>query len=425
MMVRHLASMGLVAAAMAVVAFGGDADWPQWRGPNRDGHAASQTLMQSWPEEGPELVFQFDHAGGGYSAMSVVDGRMYTLGADQGDAFALCIDVASGREVWRTVFSATGGESDYNTRWGDGTRSTPTVDGQDVFVLSDVGIVAAMDRSTGRVRWKVDLVRDHGGSIPMWGYSESVLIDGDRVMCTPGGSNFMVGLDRRTGEKVWSSVGVDAPAQYASIVRGMAGGGVPYYATASKTGLIGLKISDGSSLFQEPATGNRVAVVTTPVVFPGGIYHTSAYYGGCARLKFEGETAELAYHLTDKTMHNHHGGVVLVDGVIYGFTKNSGGAWMAQDLDSGQTLWRERLRPNKSGSIAYADGRLYCYNDKDGVCYLVRPNRERFDPVGKVTLPRQTDRPRRLGAIWAHPVIADGVLFIRDQELIFGFDVGG
>ncbi|MEM9369373.1 MAG: polyvinylalcohol dehydrogenase, partial [Planctomycetota bacterium] len=136
-----------------------------------------------------------------------------------------------------------------------------------------------------------------------------------------------------------------------------------------------------------------------------------------------GIEADQVYHLDGKTMMNHHGGVVLIDGVIYGFTKANGGAWMAQELDSGDTLWEERLRPNKSGSIAYADGRLYCYNDKDGSLILVQPSRESWQPRGKLTLPRQTDLPRDRGAIWAHPVIANQTLFIRDQDLIFAYDI--
>ena len=403
-------------------AVAGDADWPQWRGPERDGHAASQPLLQSWPEGGPKLAMQFTDAGKGYSAMAIVDGQLFTLGANETMTFAICVDVANGTEVWRTEFSPTGAGKDYLVGWGGGPRGTPTVDGDDVFVLSDVGILASLDRKTGQKRWSVDLVNDYGGIIPKWGYSESVLVDGDTVLCVPGEANFMVGFDRRSGQEVWKSSGVNAPAQYGSIMKGSADGEA-YYVTASKTGLYGLKVSDGTQLFMETGSANKTATIPTPIILDDGVYHTSDYGAGCVLLKFENGAANLVYHMKDKTMRNHHGGVVLVDGVIYGFTKANGGAWMAQDLQSGKVLWENRIRPNKSGSIAYADGRLYCYNDKDGECHLVVPSREGWQSVGKVALPRETEFARGRGAIWAHPVIADGKLFIRDQDLIFGFNI--
>lgn len=418
-----VALVAIVSPSISDVAFAGDADWPQWRGPNRDGHAAEQSLMQSWPEGGPALTFQFNDAGRGYSALAIVDGEIFTMGADDQNTFALCIDIADGSEKWRTNFSTTGVDGDYNLGWGGGPRGTPTVDGDDVFVLSDVGVLASLNRKTGQEQWSVDLVKDYGGKIPTWGYSESILIDGDNVVCMPGEKNFLVGFDRSTGRQTWQSSGIDAPAQYASLVKGTAGGEA-YYAAVSKPGLYGVKVADGTQTFFEEGTGNNVAVIPTPIILKDGVYHTSDYGSGCVLVKFADDgSPNLIYHLEDKTMRNHHGGVVLVDGVIYGFTKANGGAWMAQDLETGEVLWQERIRPNKSGSIAYADGRLYCYNDKDGECYLVVPDRDRWQSTGKVALPRETSIPRDRGAIWAHPVIADGKLFIRDQDLIFGFDI--
>ena len=157
------------------------------------------------------------------------------------------------------------------------------------------------------------------------------------------------------------------------------------------------------------------------------IYHTSAYGAGNVLLKLtsgnDSIDAEQIYHLDGKTMMNHHGGVVLVDQVIYGFTKANGGTWMAQDLLSGDTLWEEKIRGNKSGSIAYADGRLYCYNDGDGTVLLVEPDRNEFKVMGELTIPKETSIPRDRGAIWAHPVIANQTLFIRDQDLMFAFNI--
>ncbi|MEM0927406.1 MAG: PQQ-binding-like beta-propeller repeat protein, partial [Planctomycetota bacterium] len=287
-------------------------------------------------------------------------------------------------------------------------------------------VAAALDRRSGDLQWSVDLVKTYGGKVPVWGYSESPLVDGDRVLVTPGGANFLIGLDRNSGTKIWGSTGVEAPAQYVSVMKGESGGR-SYYTTASKPGLYLFDAETGQGKLADEATGNGVAVIPTPIIRGEYVYHTSAYGAGNALFKLSGAppsvSVEPIYTLSTKTMENHHGGVVLVDDVLYGFTKQGGGAWMAQDFMNGETLWQERVRPNRSGSICYADGRLYCYNDKDGTVLLVVPSKDGFQQVGKLTLPAQTELPRGSGAIWAHPVVSNGRLMIRDQDLLYAFDV--
>ncbi|KAA5544376.1 PQQ-binding-like beta-propeller repeat protein [Roseiconus nitratireducens] len=404
----------------------GDADWPQWRGPNRDGHAAPQSLLSEWPSEGPQLKWSAMDLGTGYSAVSVVGDQVFTMGSVDGQAIVFCLSLSDGSQIWQTSIGRAGGDNDYNTGWGNGQRCTPTVDGDQVFALSDIGTVAALDRETGEVQWKTELVADHGGEIPTWGYSESPLVDQDRIIVTPGNANFMIGLDRKTGSKVWGSKGVNAPAQYVSVVKG-AVGSTAYYATASKPGLFAFDAASGDKLFADEMTGNKVAVIPTPVIEGNFLYHTSDYGAGNTLLELTGSSgaivAESIYALNTKTMGNHHGGVVLVNGVIYGFTKQSGGNWMAQDFKSGETLWMERSRPNRSGSICYADGRLYCYSDKDGTVTLVTPDRSGWVTNGTLTLPSQTEIPRKSGAIWTHPVVANGTLIVRDQDLMFAYDI--
>ncbi len=401
-------------------------DWPQWRGPNRDGHAAPQPLLQSWPETGPKLKWQYAETGSGYSAVSVVGTDLFTMGSSESGCSAICIDATTGHKRWETVVSRQSTGDDYNHGWGGGPRSTPTVDGDLVFVLTDIGVLGALNKSTGQILWSIDLVKDHGGAIPVWGYSESPLVDGNRVVVTPGESQFMIAVDRKTGQQVWSSKDVNAPAQYGSIVRA-AVGGKSFYVTASKPGLFAFDVETGAKLFSDSATGNDVAVIPTPIVAGDKLYHTSDYGAGNTLLKLtandHGVTAKSVYALNDKTMQNHHGGVVLVEGVIYGCSKVNGGVWMAQDLESGEKLWEERLPGKSSGSICFGDGRLYCYDDKEGSVTLVEPNRQEFRAHGKVTLPRKTELPRDKGAIWAHPVIAAGMLIIRDQDLLFAFDI--
>ncbi len=404
------------------------ADWPQWRGPNRDGHAAPESLLKSWPDQGPELNWRATELGRGYSAVAIVGDRLYTMGSDESACYAYCLELETGKQVWKTEVSRASSGDDYNHGWGGGPRSTPTVDLDQVFVLTDIGVVVSLGKSDGKVQWEVDLVKTHGGKNPHWGYSESPLVDGDRVIVTPGESNFMIGLNRATGEKIWESEGVDSPAQYVSAIKATVGK-TSFYVTANKNGLLGLDAMTGRELFSDANTGNGVAVIPTPIVSGSDLYHTSAYKAGNTRLVMNSPAqgtveVESVYHLTGKTMENHHGGVVLVDGVIYGSSKVDGGVWMAQDLETGKVIWQHKVGRNGSGSIAYADGKLYCYNDEDGTLDLIDASREGWKSTGKLTLPQQTELPRDKGAIWAHPVIANGTLVIRDQDLIYAYAIG-
>ena len=267
------------------------------------------------------------------------------MGSRDGKAFVFCLSLSDGSTIWQTPIGKAGSDGDYNTGWGDGQRSTPTVDGDQVFAISDMGTVAALSKSDGNVQWSVELVDDFGGKVPVWGYSESALVDQDRVVVTPGGENFLIALDRNSGKKVWGSKGVSAPAQYVSVMKG-AIGDREFYVTGSKPGIFAFDIQSGEKVFEDKATGNKVAVIPTPVLSGDLLYHTSAYGAGNTLLRLSntdaGIDAKPIYALSSKSMENHHGGVVLVDGVIYGFTKQSGGRWMAQDLETGKSLWQAK-----------------------------------------------------------------------------------
>ncbi len=405
----------------------GEADWPQWRGPTRNGHSPAKQLLKTWPKQGPKIKWTFADAGIGYSTTAIVDDCVYTLGSHNGSCFALCLDLQDGSIKWKTHFSRAGTSEDYNQGWGGGPRSTPTVNQDQVFVLSDIVVLASLEKNTGNVQWKTDIVKDHNGRIPTWGYSDSPLVDGNRVLVTPGGEKFLLAVDRVTGKEVWKSRGYEEGAQYVSIMKDKVGD-ISFYLSASKAGIVAFDTQSGDKLFSDTATSNPTAVIPTPILFQDQIYHTSAYRAGNTLINLieEGQgsvAVQTAYHLTGKTMENHHGGVVLVNGTIFGFSKANGGVWMAQDLESGKTLWEEKIRPNKSGSICYADERLYCYNDKDGTVFLVEPSRSGWQQKGMLKLPRQTVIPREKGAIWAHPVVASQTLVIRDQDLIHAYDV--
>lgn len=419
-------SLCIASLAITAATFAGETDSPQWRGPNRDGIAAPQPLLKEWPAGGPNIKWEFRDSGVGYSGFSIRDKTMFTMGTREDGCYAISIDTKDGKMLWQTKISRATTGKDYAHGWGGGPRSTPTIDGDFVYALSDAGILACLTTDKGELIWSVDFVADYEGTIPKWGFSESVLIDGDRVIATPGGTNFMVGFDKKTGQEVWKSEGYENGAQYVSPMKHRIGD-VSFYVTASKSGLVAFDTESGNLLFQNAATGNNTAVIPTPIPFDNYIYHTSEYGAGCVLLKLtagDNRTiqAEQVYHESTKSMQNHHGGVVLIDGVIYGATGRTG-TWMAQDVKTGEELWREQKRSNHSGSIAYADGMLYFYNDEDATLWLVQPSREAFKKVSELKLPETTKIDRGMGAIWAHPVIADGTLYLRDQELIFAFDI--
>lgn len=424
-LVQFLPSVLLI-GLVTTVSFAGEHDWPQWRGPERDGHAAPQPLLSLWPEGGPKLKWSVDTLGLGYSSQAVADSRVFTMGADQEQCFVVCLDVNSGSTLWRTPISRASTKDDYLHGWGGGPRSTPTVDGKNVYALSDLGTVACLSTEDGSIRWKVDLLEFPDASVPKWGFSESVLIDGNRAVVTPGGKNLVVALDKNSGEVLWNSEGISEGAQYVSVMQGTFND-VPFYTTASASGLHIFHAESGEKLFHTPESGNRTAVIPTPIIDLPFVYHTSDYGAGNVLVKLSGRPgtlqAETVYHLDNKSMQNHHGGVVLVDGVIYGFTKADGGQWMAQDLESGETLWMHKIRGARSGSISYADGHLYCYNDGDGSLHLVKPSRQGWEETGRLVLPKQTSFERGSGAIWAHPIVARQTLLIRDQELLFAYDI--
>jgi len=404
-----------------------DGNWTQWRGPNRDGQAAPQSLLKKWPAEGPKLAWSFDKAGIGYSSVTVEGNRLYTLGKRDDQNLLICLDAQKGTELWTASLGKGAASKDYLTGWGDGPRSSATIDGNFVYALSDLGDLGCFQKSDGKKVWATNLVANHGGGVPKWGYSESVLIDGDRLIVTPGGKNFLIGLDKKTGSKVWET-DFSAGAQYVSVIKHVFDG-VPVYLTACDQGLVGFHCETGKLLFKNAATGNGVAVIPTPIVSGNLVYHSSAYKAGNVAVKIvvkNGELeAEQIYHESKESMENHHGGYVLQDGAIIGFTKSLRGAWMAQDLETGKVLWSKKIGETKSGSIASADGLVYCYDDQDGICYLAKASRSGLEEISQVKLPEKTATDRKSGAIWAHPVIAGQKLFIRDQEKIFAFDIAG
>jgi outer membrane protein assembly factor BamB len=387
-------------------------DWPQWNGPNRDGLSAETGLLKSWPEGGPPLIWQIRDCGKGYAGPAIVDGYLYTLGSFDGKTFALALNAVTGSQIWRTELAP-----ELTNGWGDGPRSTPTVNGNRVYVMTGQGTLAALRVSDGQLMWKKTMA-DLGGSTPGWGYCESVLVDGEAVLCTPGGeAGAVAALNKDTGELLWQSTEVADGAQYASIVKMTAPAG-PQYIQLLEKRLIGLSTSDGSLLWEASWPGNN-AVVPTPICHEDLVYVTSGSGAGCMlqQLNPDGTVTEV---YRNKLMKNQHGGAIRVGTFVYGYSDSTG--WLCQDLQTGKQAWRERDALGK-GAIGYADGMLYCLDERTGTVVLIEASPEYWIEQGRLTLEPQSEIRSPSGGIWVHPVIANGKLYLRDQELLFCYDV--
>jgi outer membrane protein assembly factor BamB len=397
-------------------------DWPQWRGPNRDDVSTETGLLKSWPKDGPKLLWTYPEAGVGYSGFAVVGPFLYTMGSDDKKEYVIALDTETGAQAWRTEVGDL-----LDNGWGDGPRSTPTVGGQFLYALSGRGNLVCLDLAKGEKKWSVSLTsKEIDGGVPGWGYCESVLVDGDKVICTPGGKNgTLAALDKRDGKVLWRSKDIADGAQYASVVVSH-GGGMRHYVQMTGQNVFGVDPKDGALLWKYPRNG-PTAAIPTPVVKNNYVFATSGYGAGChmvslspdgpGKIKFKEE-------YTSKDMENHHGGVVLVGDYLYGYSDSKG--WICQELKTGKVIWPEKDRINKlgKGSVTYADGHLYCFDEGKGIVALVEATpSETWKEVGRFQIPKQTEKARKSGKIWTHPVVANGRLYLRDQDLIFCFDI--
>jgi outer membrane protein assembly factor BamB len=395
-------------------------DWPQSQGPKRDNISTETGLLKSWPAGGPKRAWTFTELGVGYSGPAVVGDKLYIMGGVDGREWLFALDVASGKRLWRCEIGAL-----YPNGYGDGPRGTPTVDGDRVYCIGGQGNLLCADASSGERVWMVRLKEDLGGEVmSRWGFAESPLVDGDRLICTPGGARgTMAALNKKTGDIVWRSEGVRDKVAYASIVP-TDFGGTRQYIQLTGSGVISIAAKDGKLLWRQAVVVNGTAMVPTPIVKDEYVYVTTDYGAGCALIKLSGSDNRSEVVYANKKMQNHHGGVVLIDGHIYGWSGNSNGRgmWVCQNFLTGEGVW-DSTRFAQAGSLTCADGRLYCYGQRDGTVVLVEPSKEGWKEHGRFKIPRQTDIPRKQGAIWTHPVVANGKLYLRDQDLLFCYVV--
>lgn len=392
------------------------ADWPQWRGPDRTGVSRETGLLRKWPKDGPALLWTSEEVGIGYSTVAVVGERLYTMGADDTREFVCALDSRSGKKLWLTPFGDR-----FENNWGDGPRATPTIVGDRLYALGAQGDLVCLELATGKTLWQKSLARDLGGQVmSAWGYTESPLVDGDKVICTPGGARGTVAaLDARSGDVLWRSRNFTEAAGYSSLVASNACG-VKQYVQLTGDSVAAVAADDGRLLWRF-ARSSPVAAVPTPVVHDQFVYATSGYNAGAHLVKLSGDLksikAEEGY--ANKVMTNHHGGVILVKDHLYGYSDGHG--WVCQELKTGAVPWSSRTIGK--GSLTSADGMLYLFTEGNGTVALVEANTEKCKEISRFRLPRQTTQRKPAGAIWTHPVVATGRLYLRDQELLFCYDI--
>jgi outer membrane protein assembly factor BamB len=393
----------------------GNFDWPTFRGAARDDISKETGLLKSWPPGGPKKLWSFDKAGMGYSGFAVAAGQLYTLGTRDDQETLLCLDAASGKELWATGFGPDK-KSEYNVGWGEGPRSSPTVDGDRVYALGATGELVCLSSKDGKLLWKMNM-RELGGKSFGWGYSESPLIDGAKVVCTPGGPQGAVAaLDKMTGAVLWQSKGFTDTAQYSSLVPATIHG-IPQYVQLTMQSIAGIAAADGKLVWRADWPG-RTAVIPTPIVRDNQVFATSGYGVGCKAITVaaDGTTTEV-YRNND--LENHHGGVVLVGDHLYGHSKSG---WTCLDWKTGEVKWRENGKLKK-GAIHAADGMLYLLDEKSGECVLLEPNPTAWTENGRFKLDPQSPNRNPKGGIWTHPVVSNGRLYLRDQNLIHAYAV--
>jgi outer membrane protein assembly factor BamB len=404
----------LVAGAVPVRAD----DWPQWQGPNRDNVSKETGLLRTWPNGGPKLLWKYEQAGAGYTGPSVVGDRLCCLGANDRGEFVFALNVKDGSRIWSTEVAPA-----LRHERGDGPRGNPTVDGDLLFALGGQGDLVCVETATGKKRWQKSLKKDLGGEMMSgWGYSESPLVDGDRVVCTPGGKQgTLAALDRKTGKVLWRSKGLTDKAGYASIIVGRVGG-VRQYIQMTDKGVAGVAPDDGRLLWRYVEPGYRTAVIPTPIFHDGYVFATAGYGAGCDLIQFvasgKGIKAEKVY--ANKNLVNHHGGVVLAGEHVYGYSDGRG--WVCLDFQTGKVVWDEKKALGK-GSLTCADGQLYCYAEDGGTLALVEASPAGWKQNGRFTIPETSSIRKPKGKFWTHPVVANGHLYLRDQDLLFCFDV--
>ncbi len=408
-------------------------DWPQAQGVLRDNKSTEVGLLAAWPEAGPELAWTFSQAGLGYSGPAVVGERVFMMGAREGKTEVFALQVADGAEVWKVTVNEKPFDFKGNA-WGIGPRSTPTVADGRVFALAGDGELLCCD-TNGQVQWHVNMVNNLGGEVdPIgggpkvygWGYCWSPLVDGDKLICVPGGAGGMVAaLDTKTGDVLWRSRELTEMATYSSPLLASIHG-VQQYVLLTPLGVAAVSAEDGKLLWHyKRSQPYSDVVIPTPIVQENSVYVSTG--DGCELIEVSMENgvfsaADAYTSKASRNMKNNLGGFVLLDGYVYGCSDRRG--WVCQELNSGDIAWYKRGAGGfGDGSIVYADGHLYLFAEREGEVGLIEAASDEWSLKSRFTLPELSEQRAASGRAWTHPVIANGRLYLRDQELFYCYKV--
>lgn len=393
--------------------------WTQWRGPLRDGVSAEKGLLQKWPEGGPKLLWRAEGLGEGYSSLSFAGDKIFTLGKRKNTEHVLALSAEDGKILWEKPVGQT---------YSSGNGCTPTLDGDRLYAVAQKGDVVCLAQKDGTELWRLNYIQNFGGALPSWGFTESPLVDGDRVILTPGGPEAtLIAVNKLTGNVVWKSAvpkfgsrGGDSKGGYSSVVVSEAGG-VRQYVQLTGRGCVGIRADDGKFLWGYDRVANGVANIPTPIVHENLVFCTSGYGTGSALLELskdaDGVKAREVYFLEGPVMQNHHGGLVRVGDYIYGGHGHNQGFPICIEMKTGKVVWRKDRGPGRrSAAVVYADNQVY-FRYEDGVVAIIGATPKGYELNGSFSAP--DNHP----PCWSHPVVLNGKLYLRDQGTLLVYDV--
>jgi len=406
-------------ATLTVASVASADDWPQWRGPDRTGLSQETGLLKEWPKPGPALLWQATSIGRGYSTPSVVGEHIYVLGNEGLDnEFVEALSLADGKKAWATRLGNVGNPKQQPNF--PAARSTPTVDGDLLYALGSDGDLACVERATGKVRWRKNLRADFGGKPGDWAYAESPLVDGEALICTPGGAEAtLVSLNKLSGEVLWKCAvpGGDDAAYASAIVVDAAG--VRQYVQMLKKGLVGVEAKTGRFLWRYARPTSRFgANIPSPVAGPDAVYAAGAGTGGgLVKLSSHDGSVEAQEAYFSPKLPTAIGGDVKIGNLLFGTTAS---ALLCVDFATGQVKWEDRALG--AASLCYADGRLYLHGE-NGEVALVEASAGGYHELGRFAPPAQPKKAGDMEKAWAYPVVSNGKLLIRDHESLWCYEV--
>jgi outer membrane protein assembly factor BamB len=407
----------LILIIVSVMPFSADnTAWPSFHGSKRDNLSAETGLLQAWPEDGPELLWTASGIGHGYSTVSLEYDRIFTAGMIDKKTYVTALDL-SGKKVWQKLNGQSWEAAPYQT-WAvpyAGSRATPTVDGETVYHLSELGRLTAFDMRNGGEKWHIEIMKTFDAQRPEYGYSESVLIQGNTLFCCPAGKKgYIVALDKTTGKTLWANTDIgDAVGNCSPVLARI--DDVLQLITLSASRILSFDPRSGQLLWDYPFANSRENNVADAVIANDLVFASTGYGKGSILLQPKRQ-ADGRFSVepvwTSELLDNHHGGVLLVDGFLYGAGSEARG-WFCLEFKTGAKKWQTRGK----GSLTYADGRLYCLDER-GTMALVKATPEEWTQVSSFRMPRGGE-----GAHWAHPVVCGGRLYLRHSDQLFAYDI--